>query len=141
MITKIVNGISSTIYAKFGPGYKIYTERVEQGLAEPCFFIKVLGVGLRRIHLERYQLDASLDVHYFPAESKFQDMNDVALALHSILKRVLLLDGEMLNGWDIRWEFQSGVLHFFVSYRPIVYYPEVPDELMASLRLNERVEE
>lgn len=36
MIDKIIDAISTTIYAEFGDDYEIYTESIEQGLKEPC---------------------------------------------------------------------------------------------------------
>ena len=40
MINSIIEGISIAINTEFEDVYTIYTESVEQGLKEPCFFIK-----------------------------------------------------------------------------------------------------
>lgn len=138
MINDIVNGISSSLFAGFGAGYKIYTQMVEQGLAEPCFFIKVLNVSIDRIRNERYQLAVNIDVHYFPlAKGDYADIYNVLTQMHSVLKRIALLNGDVLNGFDVSWECVDGVGHFMVSYKPFVLYPELPAELMGSLDIKE----
>lgn len=38
MINSIIEGISISLNAEFGDNYTTYTESVEQGLKEPCFF-------------------------------------------------------------------------------------------------------
>ena len=43
MINSIIEGISIAINTEFGERYTIYTESVEQGLKEPCFFISCLN--------------------------------------------------------------------------------------------------
>ena len=39
MINSIIEGISISLNAEFGDDYTTYTESVEQGLNEPCFFL------------------------------------------------------------------------------------------------------
>lgn len=39
MINSIIEGISISLNAEFGDNYTTYTESVEQGLKEPCFFV------------------------------------------------------------------------------------------------------
>lgn len=38
MINSIIESISISLNAEFGDEYTTYTESVEQGLNEPCFF-------------------------------------------------------------------------------------------------------
>lgn len=134
MINDIISGITNGIYQEFGSGYKIYTENIEQGLTEPCFFIAVLEAQQTRIIGNRYMLTAVLDVHYFPAtKAKNKEMQEAAQRLHSILQRITLLDGDMLNGFDLNWETVEDVLHFFVSYKPTVKYQQAAEEAMAEV--------
>lgn len=121
MVNDIVNGISTALYSEFGSGYPIYTECVEQGLREPCFFVAVLDSERSRIVGNRYQQSVLVDVHYFPAtRAKNREMRSVAESLYSVLERITLLDGSMLNGFRMRDEVEAGVLHFWVTYLPIV---------------------
>ena len=39
MINSIIESISISLNAEFGDEYTTYTESVEQGLNEPCFFV------------------------------------------------------------------------------------------------------
>lgn len=121
MVNDIVNGISTALYSEFGSGYPIYTECVEQGLREPCFFVAVLDGEQSRIVGCRYQQNISVDVHYFPsAKAKNREMRSVAQALYGILERVTLLDGTMINGFQLHDQVTEDVLHFFVTYKPIL---------------------
>ena len=136
MINDIVSGITNGIYDEFGNGYKIYTEDVEQGLDEPCFFIAVLDAKQVRIVGNRYMLTAAVDVHYFPStKAKNKEMQDVGQRLYQVLQRISLLDGDMLNGFDMSWDIIDEVLHFFVSYKPTLKYQEAIEEDMAVLTI------
>lgn len=141
MINDIINGITTAIYQEFGSGYKIYTENIEQGLKEPCFFIALLEAGQSRIVGNRYMLTANLDVHFFPgSKAKNREMQDAAQRLHSALQRITLLDGDMLNGFELRWESVDDVLHFFVSYKLTVKYPAAVDEDMETMTVTTTTE-
>lgn len=134
MINDIISGITNGIYEEFGSGYKIYTEDVEQGLDEPCFFIAVLDAKQVRIVGNRYKLTAAVDVHYFPStKAKNKEMQEAAQRLYAVLQRITLLDGDMLNGFDMSWDVVDEVLHFFVSYKPTLKYQEAIEEDMAEL--------
>ena len=43
MINSIIRAISVSLNNEFGDNYTIYTETVEQGLKEPCFFISCIN--------------------------------------------------------------------------------------------------
>lgn len=42
MLNEIIKGTSIKLNTAFGDGHEIYSNDVEQGLSEPCFFIGVL---------------------------------------------------------------------------------------------------
>lgn len=140
MVNDIVNGISKAIYDEYGQGYKIYTESIEQGFKEPCFFIAVLEDEQARIIGNRYQKSIPIDVHYFPGtKAKQKEMQEVKEVLYGILERITLLDGDMLNGFQMHGETVEGVLHFFVTYKPIVKYQQDAEESMAAARVDMKV--
>lgn len=137
MINDIVNGISNAIYEKYGQQCRIYTENVEQGLKEPCFFIAVLKANQARIIGNRYKLTVSLDVHYFPAtKAKNKEINEVAQALYAALMQIKLINGDMLNGLDLHWEAVEDVLHFFVTYKPVVTDKAAAETTMEALTVD-----
>ncbi|HBH3416838.1 TPA: hypothetical protein KSJ58_004077, partial [Clostridioides difficile] len=43
MLNNIIDGISIKLDKTFGESYTIYSEDVEQGINEPCFFIVPLN--------------------------------------------------------------------------------------------------
>ncbi|WP_334295846.1 phage tail terminator family protein, partial [Clostridioides difficile] len=43
MLNNIIDGISIKLDKSFGESYTIYSEDVEQGINEPCFFIVPLN--------------------------------------------------------------------------------------------------
>lgn len=140
MINDIVNGISNAIYEQYGQNKKIYTENIEQGFTEPCFFIAVLETTQARYIGNRYKLTVPVNVHYFPStKAKKREMQDVAQTLHYALQRITLADGDMLNGFKLHWEIVENVLHFFVTYMPIVKYDCEPETVMEDLTINSTV--
>lgn len=140
MINNIVNGISDSIYKQYGQDKKIYTENVEQGFNEPCFFIAVLEAKQARYIGNRYKLTVPVNVHYFPStKAKKREMQDVAQVLHFALQRITLANGDMLNGFSLHWEVVEDVLHFFVTYMPIVKYEIAPETVMEDLTINSTV--
>lgn len=134
MVKAIIDGISNALYENF-KGVTIYSESVEQGLEEPCFFIKTLNpseiplVGVRAFRL------VPIDVHYFPDSEKegYAEMESVASELYAILRRIKLVDGSLIGGWNLNHRIEDGVLHFFVEYKPPIRYITDPDELQEKL--------
>lgn len=137
MINDIVSGISNAIYEQYGQDKKIYTESIEQGFTEPCFFIAVLETTQARYIGNRYKLTVPVNVHYFPAtNAKKREMQDVAQTLYYALQRITLVNGDMLNGFKLHWEIVEDVLHFFVNYMPIVSYQMAAETVMEDLTVN-----
>ena len=52
MITGIAESISNVLYSEYG--YENYIESIEQGLDEPCFFIKILNPCIKKYPGKRY---------------------------------------------------------------------------------------
>ena len=42
MLNDIMDAVTRRLNELFGDGYEIYTDAVEQGLKEPCFFVQFL---------------------------------------------------------------------------------------------------
>ena len=72
MLNKIITGISQALDAEFNSEeneeYTIYTEDVEQGLEEPCFFIFSLKPSSKQLVGNRYDRKYPFDIHYFPKD-------------------------------------------------------------------------
>ncbi len=140
MVTDILNGITACIGADFGKGYKIYTENIEQGLKEPCFFVKVLNPSQNELIGNRWIQTDPFDVHYYPSASNNNvECQNVASRLFYTLKRITLLNGDMLNSFNLHYEIVDNVLHFFVTYKPIIKYKEAAKDTMGSVSVKQKV--
>lgn len=122
MINSIIEGISASLNAEFGDDYTIYTENVEQGLKEPCFFISCINPTSRIFLGKRYFKTNQMCIHYFPADNdrKKEECNDVSERLFDCLECIDVA-GDSLRGTSMRTEQVDGVLHFFVNYDFFTY--------------------
>lgn len=115
MFNDIVTGISIKLNSIFGDSYEIYTENVEQGLKEPCFFIKTLPVTNKPLLGKRSQRTYSFVITYFPLAGN-EEMLTVSEQLLEGLEYITLLNGDILRGHSLESEIVDDVLHFSVNY-------------------------
>lgn len=118
MINDIVNGISMQLYDQYGEECEIYSEKVEQDLQEPCFYIKVLPIVTRALLGRRKQVTYSFDIHYFTSGSN-EEIMQVSEELVGVLEYIKLQNEDILRGKDINCEVTDGVLHFKIDYDAI----------------------
>lgn len=127
MIKAITDGISAALYAEFGDAYAIYTEEVEQGLQEPCFFLSCIEPTCREFFGKRYFRENPFCIQYFPADKsgEREECNEVSERLFSALEYITVT-GDLLRGTRMHTAFSDGVLSFFVNYDLFVYqfYPD-----------------
>ena len=85
----ITSAVSTAVYNAFGDGYEIYTDRVTQGLHEPCFLVSCLS-ATRSVDLgRRYARTAQFSVQYFPkVEGDSTEINDVLERLLEALETI-----------------------------------------------------
>lgn len=140
MVSDIIDGISNALYANF-EGITVYSESVEQGLIEPCFFVMPLNPSETSLIGDRAIRNVPMDIHYFPFSKSEPraEMELTASKLYGVLRRIALLDGNKLNGMNLHHEIENGVLHFFVEYKPIIRYPKTPDTAMETFTHNTEV--
>jgi hypothetical protein len=117
MVNNIKDAISIRLNQVFGDTYEIYTIGVEQGLEEPCFFIKTLSPTRKQIIGNRYFLEVPIDIHYFPSVKNDNDeLDEVGTSLFNDLEYITMVNGDQVRGTKMSYEKFEGVLHFFVSY-------------------------
>lgn len=134
MVNDIIGGIAIKIDSLFDDAV-IYTEGIEQGFREPCFFIKLLRASQKQIFNNRYYLEHSLDVHFFPgAADKNNEMYEVATKLAEL--EYITSGGSLLRGTKMSYEAVDGVLHYFVQYNYFVYLTQEEVEKMQSISVN-----
>lgn len=130
-IGAITSAVSTAVYNAFGDEYEIYTDRVTQGLHEPCFLISCLsgthGVDLGR----RYARAAQFSVQYFPkVEGDSAEINSAFEKLLEALEAIEA-DGCLLHGKDITGTPHDGMLTVTASYDGFVLREEEQTEMQS----------
>lgn len=141
MIQDIIKSIAKSIRSEFGADYAIYTENIEQGLKEPAFSIVHLETINEQIVGARYERTYAFDVHYF-AKDKINTKSeclDVAERLMVCLDTINFIDN-IYRMIKMNYEIVDGVLHFFVTYNPIVKRVVEPLEKMETLTIKGGIE-
>lgn len=130
-IGAITSAVSTAVYNAFGDGYEIYTDRVTQGLHEPCFLISCLS-GTRGVDLgRRYARTAQFSVQYFPkVEGDSAEINSAFEKLLEALE-VIEADGRLLHGKDITGTPHDGMLTVTASYDGFVLREEEQTEMQS----------
>lgn len=117
MVNEIKDALSIRLKQSFGDDYEIYSKKVKQGLEVPCFLISILSQSKTQIIGNRYYLEVSCDVHYFPSvEGDNDELDDVGSILFDDLEYITMLNGDQLRGTKMSYEKFEGVLHFYVTY-------------------------
>ena len=141
MIQEIINGISIAINNAFGDDYDIYTESIEQGLKEPCFFITSISPSREQFLGKRYFSKNTFCIHYMPKNNKNEECIQVSEKLFDILE-VINTELGFIRGTNLRTEIADGMLHFFVNYNVFSYKATEQEEMdsleMKTRRKNER---
>lgn len=130
-IGAIASAVSTAVYNAFGDEYEIYTDRVTQGLHEPCFLISCLS-GTRGVDLgRRYARAAQFSVQYFPkVEGDSAEINSAFEKLLEALEAIEA-DGCLLHGKDITGTPHDGMLTVTASYDGFVLREEEQTEMQS----------
>ena len=117
MINSIIEGISIAINTEFEDGYAIYTESIEQGLKEPCFFISCLNPTSKVFLGERYFRTNQMCIQYIPTNASVEkeECNAVVERLFNCLEYITVGE-DLIRGSKMSSEIVDGVLNFFVNY-------------------------
>lgn len=115
-IKELIDAIAEALFQEFGINYEIYTEKVEQGLTEPCFLIRCLNPTKNRHLGLRYKRTNQFSVQYIPSTAKAHDeCISVLERLFECLEDVIL-SGMPIHGTDLNGEITDGILNFTVNY-------------------------
>lgn len=122
MINSIIESISISLNAEFGDEYTTYTESVEQGLKEPCFFVSCIHPTNRVFLGKRYFRENGFCIQYFPADKDRtkEECHAAAERLYSCLEYITVT-GDLVRGSKMNYEVADGILNFFVNYDLFVY--------------------
>ncbi|GFN35818.1 phage tail terminator family protein [Tepidimicrobium xylanilyticum] len=137
MIDEIRKAILRKINTFRDKDTKIYSESIEQGFQEPCFYIKEVNSSQNRELGNRYKREHLYDIHYFPnpnSSTKNTDMRAMAEVLYEQLEYIEVA-GRPLRGYDMNYRIVDGVLHFFVKYSMFVKKEAEPIPFMENLEI------
>lgn len=137
MVNNLLYGITTALHAHF-EYFPIYTDNVEQGLSEPCFFVMPVSATEQRLLGVRAFRDVTFDIS-FVSRFKREQLENVASEIYPLMRQITLLDGNKVNGLDLRHEIESGILHFFVRFKPTVRYAVEDTPMQESMDLNTEV--
>lgn len=114
-MSKIIDSVCSVLSENF-PHTEIYTEKVTQGLVEPCFFVYTVDVSsVRQIGRRRNNV-YSLCVQYLPGtDSPKDECRETEEKLYLILENIMV-DGDLIRGTEFSSETTDEVLSFFADY-------------------------
>ncbi len=130
MINPIIEGIAKAIDNEFGEEYTIYTDSIEQGFDEPCFFISLINHTSKKVISNRYFCKNCFCIQYFPNneqhrnEECYEVMDRLVPCLQLIAVGKDLTMGTKMNG-----EIIDGILNFFVNYNFFVCDTVQPDTM------------
>ena len=113
--------------------YTIYTENVEQGLKQPCFFIYCNGYKDELYRGKRYKLSTNIVIEYIPPDTKDdrdtnRNVNNILPKLYDITETIEV-DGNLLRGLDRSIENTDGGVVFNVRYEYFYYKNEDIDKM------------
>lgn len=115
-IKELIDAIAEALFQEFGSGYEIYTEKVEQGLTEPCFLIRCLNPTKNRFLGRCYKRTNQFSIQYLPSTAEaLEECASVLERLFECLENVIL-SGKPVHGTELHGEITDGILTFMVNY-------------------------
>jgi hypothetical protein len=140
VVNKLITGIAQAIRKEFpATTYKVYTEKTEQGIRKPCFFILCVTQNHEARLKDRFRLESTFDIHYFPKNGNAEGW-EVAEKLRMILEWITL-DGDFLLGSNMNYKMEDGVLHFFVDYTLNMVHKKEPYDFMEEVKVYGKIRE
>lgn len=126
MINSIIEAVSNALREKFGDGYEIYMEEIEQDLEEPCFFIQCLNPANELFMGRKYLRRNQFCIQYFPLseDDRNRECYDVLERLNQCLEYIDMDVDGLMRGTQMNGKVVDGVLNFFVNFDCFVYKRE-----------------
>lgn len=123
-IQDLIDAIAEALFQEFGSGHEIYTEKIEQGLTEPCFIIRCLN-PTKNLFLGRcYKRTNQFSIQYIPSTAGVNEECAAVLdRLFECLENVVLF-GKPIHGTELHGEITDGILTFIVNYDGFVLKTE-----------------
>lgn len=137
MLNEILDGVTRRVNELFGDDYEIYTDEVQQGLKEPCFFVQILEPSEKQIIGQRYYRQTTVSIQYFSGkvEGALREMNRAGDILLNGMEYITLKDGSLLRGTGrmVRPDMEQKALTFLVNYNMFVLKEKMREDAMGGL--------
>ncbi len=131
MINGILDGITAKLHKVFG--FTIYTDHIEQGFTEPCFYVTEYNTVRQQEIEEKSKRNMHYEICFFPKETS--QINTVAQKFLDEFSEVTLTDGTMVAGFDLHTETVDRVLHCYVKYSVFLRRERAPVDTMEDLKV------
>lgn len=140
MYNEIMDAVTKQLSVLFPPeaGYTIYTDAVEQGLSEPCFFVQFLEPSEKPMIESRYYRKNAMCIQYLPGDivKPSRELNRVLDILMEQMRMIELKNGRKINGTDRSGRIGDGVLTFFVQYNAFDIRETIQEDGMSEIKVN-----
>lgn len=135
MLNDILNGVNARLKELFGDEAVIYTDAVEQGLKEPCFFVGFLEPSEKPVIGRRHFRSTGMYIQYLPGNPAQinRELYRVSDILMDGMETITLQNGDTLRGTGRSSRVSDGVLNFFVSYNMYVIKDAEPSPDMEEI--------
>lgn len=110
----IIDGVTLALRNNF-PDCQIHTEKVEQGLVEPAFIVRIITSNISPVNKNLSQKSPRLHITYIPANG-LNECYEVQNKLFYVIEHITLPEGNSVRGTDINSEITDGLLHMSISY-------------------------
>lgn len=142
MYNEIMDAVTQKLAGLFPAeeGYTIYTDAVEQGLSEPCFFVGFLDPSEKPMIGPRYYRSSPMYIQFLPGEMEqpSRELNRVLDILMGQMRVIELKSGRKLNATGKSGRIEDGVLTFFIQFHVFEVYDTPQEESMSEIKVNER---
>ena len=138
MIEGVIAGIINSIKSEFGAGYRVYDEIPEQGLTEPCFYVKFVTPTTTRAVGRRFKKSYVFNITYFPKDTINPNTECIKVeerltaALQDIVADKVVVHADA----EITGQFVDGNLQVKVGYTVPAMLTEKPVDSMETLEQN-----
>lgn len=127
MMTQIQRSIMTKLKTEF-PTYKIYGEKVEQGLIRPCFFVDLLPIDFEEINSEMHKYLVTVDVQYMSLEDTKAKNIEMIPIIPQLFTYISLTDGTKIQTINGQFEIIDGILHYLFDLEFIARLDIAPTE-------------
>ena len=95
----IKRAIARKLSASFntdGKSFKVYKERIVQGMQRPCFFVWQINVEQTKVARDTYGLHYQMQIRYHTPDTEASDFEELCLIGNEILQALSTIDVPIL---------------------------------------------